>query len=92
MGCGGIAFKAPENRGSNPTAAISKLGPYYCLCLSAETLKSVGPSYLVSMPGKVKYPTQGNGKTCCGLTELVVSICQNTFLFTSLIIANGDLL
>ena len=33
----------------------------YCesLCLSDETLKAVGPFYLVSMPGEVKYPTQG---------------------------------
>ena len=29
------------------------------LCLSEEALKSVGPFYLVSMPGEVKYPTQG---------------------------------
>ena len=29
------------------------------LCLSDETLKAVGPFYLVSMPGEVKYPTQG---------------------------------
>ena len=29
------------------------------LCLSEETLKAVGPFYLVSMPGEVKYPTQG---------------------------------
>ena len=29
------------------------------LCLSNETLKAVGPFYLVSMPGEVKYPTQG---------------------------------
>ena len=29
------------------------------LCLSDETLKSVGPFYLVSMPGEVIYPTQG---------------------------------
>ena len=28
-----------------------------CQCLSEETLKDVGPSYLVSMPGEVKYPT-----------------------------------
>ena len=32
---------------------------YVSLCLSEETLKSVGPFYLVSMPGEVKYPTQG---------------------------------
>ena len=28
-----------------------------CQCLSDETLKAVGPFYLVSMPGEVKYPT-----------------------------------
>ena len=27
-------------------------------CLSEETLKAVGPFYLLSTPGKVKYPTQ----------------------------------
>ena len=27
--------------------------------LSEETLKAGGPLYLVSMPGEVKYPTQG---------------------------------
>ena len=29
------------------------------LCLSEETLKAVGPFYLVSIPGEVKDPTQG---------------------------------
>ena len=29
------------------------------LCLSDETLKAVGPFYLVSVPGEVKDPTQG---------------------------------
>ena len=29
------------------------------LCLSDDTLKAVGPFYLVSTPGEVKYPTQG---------------------------------
>ena len=29
------------------------------LCLSDETLKAVGPFYLVPMPGEVKDPTQG---------------------------------
>ena len=29
------------------------------LCLSDDTRKAVGPLYLVSMPGEVKYPTQG---------------------------------
>ena len=32
------------------------------MCLSEETLKAVGPFYLVSMPGEVKDPMQGNGK------------------------------
>ena len=31
------------------------------LCLSDETVKAVGPFYLVSMPGEVKDPTQGVG-------------------------------
>ena len=28
-----------------------------CQCLSDERVKAVGPLYLVSMPGEVKYPT-----------------------------------
>ena len=32
------------------------------VCLSEETLKAVGPFYLVSMPGEVKDPTQGVGE------------------------------
>ena len=28
-----------------------------CQCLSEETLKAVGPLYLMSMPGEVKDPT-----------------------------------
>ena len=39
------------------------------LCLSDETVTAVGPFYLVSMPGEVKYPTQGVKVhvTCRGL-------------------------
>ena len=39
------------------------------LCLLDETLKAVGPFYLVSMPGEVKYPTSLHWKcvTCRGL-------------------------
>ena len=48
---------------SIPPTAVSKLrqfrSPHICLCLSEETLKAGGPFYLVSMPGEVKYPTQG---------------------------------
>ena len=29
-----------------------------CQCLSDDTLKAVGPFYLVSMPGEVKDPTR----------------------------------
>ena len=32
------------------------------MCLSEETVRAVGPFYLVSMPGEVKDPMQGNGK------------------------------
>ena len=32
------------------------------LCISEETLKAVGPFYLVSMPGEVKYPISQLGK------------------------------
>ena len=33
-----------------------------CQCLSEETLKAVGPFYLVSMPGEVKDPTSPHWK------------------------------
>ena len=29
------------------------------LCISDEPLQAVDPFYMVSMPGEVKYPTQG---------------------------------
>ena len=49
--------------GSIPPTSISKLrqfrSPHICLSLSEETLIVGGPFYLVSMPGEVKYPTQG---------------------------------
>ena len=32
---------------------------FVSLCLSDETLKTVGPFYLVSMPGEVKDPAHG---------------------------------
>ena len=47
--------------------------------LSEETLKAVGPFYLVSMPGEVKDPIQGNRKTWGGLTESMVSIYINPY-------------
>ena len=47
--------------GSISHTAISKLRQF-CpphICLSEAILKAGGPFYLVSMPGEVKYPTQG---------------------------------
>ena len=39
-----------------------------CLCLSEETLKTVGPFYLLLMPGEVKDPhTGGKCVICRGL-------------------------
>ena len=51
--------RATDNRvvaGSNPTETAWKLWQFP---LPSEMLKAVGPFYLVSMPGEVKYPTQG---------------------------------
>ena len=44
-----------------PKSMSEKFTNTHCvsLCLSDDTLKAVGPFYLVSMPGVVKYPTQG---------------------------------
>ena len=35
------------------------IGDCLSLCLSKDTLKAIGPFYLVSMPGEVKDPTPG---------------------------------
>ena len=48
--------------GSNPAAAtslrnFSNFVYPLCQCLSEQTLKAVGPFYLVSIPGEVKDPT-----------------------------------
>ena len=47
--------------GSNPTEAVWKRWqfplPHFASGLSEETLKAVGPFYLVSMLGEVKDPT-----------------------------------
>ena len=49
--------------GSTPTAGDFEFGTLaipltlLCQCLSDETLKAVGPFYLVSMPGELKDPT-----------------------------------
>ena len=48
---------------------LSTLEIVYLMCLSDETLKAVGPFYLVSMPGEVKDPTSLHWKcvSCRGL-------------------------
>ena len=57
--------RATDNRvvaGSNPTEAAWKLWQFRLPHLASvfrKTLKAVGTLYLVSMPGAVKYPTQG---------------------------------
>ena len=57
-----------------PVTTVSKLrqfrSSHICLYLSEETLKAGGPFYLVSMPGKVKVPTQGK---CVNGSELTIS-------------------
>ena len=35
------------------------IGDCVSMCLSDDTLKAVGPFYLVSMPGEVKIPHRG---------------------------------
>ena len=58
--CGRVVEYRPVgrgDRGSKPPAVVSFIP--LCLCLSEEALKAIGPFYLVSMPGIVKYPTNG---------------------------------
>ena len=50
-----------------------------CLWLFEETLKAVDSFYLVSVSGKVKYPTYGNWKTWRRITERMVSIYKNSW-------------
>ena len=65
----------PVVLGSNPAAAtpLRNFGhdPFTPLyqCISNDTLKAVGPFYLVSMPGEVKDPTSLHWKcaNCRGL-------------------------
>ena len=48
-----------------------------CQCLSEETLTAVGPFYLVSMPGEVKYPTSLHWE-CVTYRGLHYSFTSNT--------------
>ena len=64
---GGPGFRIPLRQLRFGTLAI----PFtqLCQCLSEESLKAVGPFYLVSMPGEVKDSTSLHWKcvTCHGL-------------------------
>ena len=40
-----------------------------CQCLSDETVKAVGPFYLVSMPGEVKDPTSPHSLECVTVVD-----------------------
>ena len=55
-----------------------------CQCLSEETLKVVGPFYLVSMPGEVKDPTSLHWKcvTCRGLHHPLLGRVHTTLFRT----------
>ena len=55
-----------RNWGSRPPLPFQSLGNFVYPTLPASfgrDNKAVGPFYLVSVPGEVKDPTQGNGKT-----------------------------
>ena len=86
-------------QGSNHAAATYSLRNFgnsvypafkLCQCLSEETLKAVGPFYLVSMPGEVKDPTSLHWKcvACRGLPHphldtsswTTLEICLKTFV------------
>ena len=58
--CGGLSFSHTRTRCKN-LALYIYIRDCESLCLSDETVKAVGPFYLVSMPGEVKLkdPTQG---------------------------------
>ena len=50
-----------------------------CQCLSEETLKAVGPFYLVSMPGEVKDPTSPQWRGNDFSTGWSSVVCDPTF-------------
>ena len=46
---------AQESLGSNPQAPLRNFGSFvyqFCQCISEETLKSFGPFYVMSIPGR----------------------------------------
>ena len=68
------------DRDSKPPAAVWKLGQFrlpHFACVFRKTLKAVGPFYLVSMPGEVKDPMQGNGKTVVDSLTLEKETSEN---------------
>ena len=58
MVCGGLWWIAVVCLLVIPVTLAISFTPL-CQCLSEETLKAVGPFYMVPMPGEVKDPTQG---------------------------------
>ena len=80
--------RATDNQvvaGSNPADAVWKLAISFtplCQCLSEETLKAVGPFYLVSMPGEVKDPTSLHWKcvTCRGLHHPLLETTRHVIM------------
>ena len=49
-----------------------------CQCLSEETLKAVGPFYLVSIPGEVKDPTMQSALECVTCRGLHNPLLEDT--------------
>ena len=70
--------------------AISFTPLSLCPCLSEETVKAVGPFYLVSMPGEVKDPMQGNETTLVCFKINVLSSVLLVLLDSNIIIYSLD--
>ena len=71
------------------TPVVSKLGQFlspHFVCLSEEAVKAVGPLYLVSMPGEVNDPTQGNGKNYDGFAD---TLKKQRSIISKQILLNG---
>ena len=64
----GVAKMLEHQTDTNPTSAVSTFGQF-CLpifaCLSGETLKAVGPFFMVSTPREVKYPNHRSKCVTC---------------------------
>ena len=78
-----------EDHWLSSPVVVSKLGPFCSLCFTPvfleETLKTVGPFYLVSMPGEVKHPQQGKYVACHALTvpDMSTTVCSMDAAFAA---------